>query len=63
MNDNEPNVGYTKNNNTTENRLIPITLLTDSLIERLLEKWVVDFGYTNSLNDDCALLICKQSEL
>jgi hypothetical protein len=51
-------------NTCTENRLIPTRLVFGTpLGEKLSKKWVIDYGYTNSLGEDCALLICKTSEL
>ena len=51
-----------------ENRLIPIDyILRDgkltNLARDLSKKWIIDFGYTNALNQDCALLLCKVWEL
>lgn len=50
---------------TTENRLITFSVLkkNSDLLRKLEEKWVVDYGYDNSLGMDSALLVCKKSEL
>lgn len=48
-----------------ENRLVSSKILDSNpkLLEKLLEKWVIDYGYTNAFGDDSALLICLISEL
>ena len=50
---------------TNENRLITLSALNKKpdLLLKLEEKWVVDYGYDNSLGMDSALLVCKKSEL
>ena len=47
---------------TTENRLIQTKLLNSQVLS-MLDDWVIDYGYTDSLGNDCALLICKKAEL
>jgi len=46
-----------------ESRLIPIRLINNNIIQRLRKKWVIEYGYTSSLSEDCILILCLISDL